>query len=109
VLTVSAGQCSPFRPTFTQGGWYAYEPRYLRRIPICAASEGDDATGQLEQAAVELTRLSGELAAAQTPYAAEAWKREQTRWENRVDVLVYRLFGLTDDEIGMVQASLNRG
>ena len=92
-----------------QGGWYAYEPRYLRRIPICAATDGDDVAGQLEQAAVELTRLSGELAVAQTPFAAETWRREQTRWENRVDMLVYQVFGLADDEIGMVQASLNRG
>ena len=92
-----------------QGGWYAYEPRYLRRIPICAAIEGDDVAEQLEHAAVELTRLSGEFAAAQAPFAAEARKREQTRWEHQVDTLVYQLFGLTEDEIHMVEASLNRG
>ena len=92
-----------------QGGWFAYEPRYLSRIPICVpdstTANGRDLTEHLRQCADELTRICRQVMAAQAPLAAESLMREKVIWENRIDRRVYELYGLTDDEIALVEES----
>jgi len=92
-----------------QGGWFAYEPRYLRRIPVCipdsATSEGKNRVEQLRQHADELTRVHLRISTAQTPQEAGGLMREKAMYERRVDRLVYALYGLTDDEVALVEES----
>jgi len=93
-----------------QGGWFAYEPRYLRRIPVCipdsSTSEGKNRGEQLSQHADELTRVHLRISAAQTPREADGLKREKAMFESRIDHLVYDLYGLTDEEIALVEESV---
>ena len=90
-----------------QGGWFAYEPRYLRRIPVCipdsATAEGRERAEQLRQHADELTRLHLRVSTAQTSREADGLMREKAVCENRVDRLVYDLYGRTDAEIALVE------
>jgi hypothetical protein len=93
-----------------QGGWFAYEPRYLRRIPVCipgsSTAEGRERVRQLGQYADELTRVYLRVSTAQTAQEANGLVREKAMCEGRVDRLVYDLYGLTDAEIALVEESV---
>jgi len=92
-----------------QGGWFAYEPRYLRRmsirLPSSRTDEGRGFLAILDEAARELTRLHAALSEATTSLDCERLKRESAAMEKRVDRIVYDLYGLTDDEIALVEES----
>jgi len=48
-------------------------------------------------------RLHKDLPKAKTPHEQESLQREIDANERRVDTLVYELYGLTEDEIAIVE------
>jgi hypothetical protein len=98
--------------TCFQGGWFAYEPRFLNRIPVCmpdaASTEGRDLSEQLGQGAAQLTHICSDMTVARTPAIADGLRRERTMWERRVDRLVYHLYGLTQNDITVIEASFEK-
>ena len=93
---------SPF-----QGGWYAYEPRYLHRLPIRPINFSDPADVARHDELVELVErmlaLHKELAAAQTPTGRTMLQRQIAATDRQIDRLVYELYGLTEEEIKIVE------
>ena len=76
-----------------QGGFYEFKPMYVGQIPIPSTSQAD-------QAALEAL-VDRILAAKQAnPHA------DVTNLEREIDEHVYRLYGLTPDEIRIVEESL---
>jgi len=75
-----------------QGGFFEYKPVYISQIPIPTASN-------VQQQAIEslVTRI---LAAKQTDP-----KSDTTVLESEVDALVYGLYGLTEEEIAIVEGT----
>jgi len=71
-----------------QGGYFEYKPMYIEQLPICDATPA-------QRAAIE--SLVGKLLAAkgQGPQVAE--------WERELNALVYELYGLTEEEIAIVE------
>ena len=43
--------------------------------------------------------------AAQTPLEGDSLMREKAMWQRRIDSLVYNIYGLTADEITIVESS----
>lgn len=90
-----------------QGGWYAYEPRYLRRIPI-RPIDFDDPQDQrrhdrLAALAEGMLSLHKQLDAAKTPTDKTGIQRQIDATDRQIDQLVYELYELTDDEIEIVE------
>ncbi len=89
-----------------QGGWYAYEPRYLNRIPIRPINFSDPADKARHDRMVALVeqmlelhkRLAGASAAGR-----EVLQRQIDATDGQIDQLVYELYGLTEDEIRIVE------
>ncbi|MBE0680555.1 MAG: Eco57I restriction-modification methylase domain-containing protein, partial [Anaerolineales bacterium] len=93
---------SPF-----QGGWYAYEPRYLTRIPIHPINLSNPAEKAQHDKMVSLVErmlaLQKSLQSAHNPQEADRLTREVESTDKAIDNLVYELYGLTEEEIGIVE------
>ena len=73
-----------------RGGWYSFESRFISKMPIPNLSE------DAQQPIISLvTRI---LTAKQTDPQSDT-----TALEAEVDALVYGLYGLTEEEIGIVE------
>jgi hypothetical protein len=78
-----------------QGGFYEFKPMYVGQLPIPSAS-------QAEQAALEAV-VDKILAAKRANPQADV-----SAWEREIDERVYRLYGLTPEEIKIVEESVKR-
>jgi len=75
-------------------------------VPDSTTAKGRDLTNQLRQCADALTHIYRQVMTTQTPQASGSLMREKAMWESRIDRLVYDLYGLTDDEIALVEESV---
>lgn len=92
-----------------QGGWYAYEPRYLNRIPIRPIDflkPVDMAYHDQIVALVEkMLELNKRLPAAKTSQERGVIQRQSEATDRQIDELVYQLYDLTAEEIAIVEAA----
>jgi hypothetical protein len=93
---------SPFR-----GGYYAYNRQYIQGLPIRTADlqvrkdvAGHDGMVALVERMLDLHKR---LAAATIPADNELYQRQIETTDEEIDALVYELYGLTDEEIAMVE------
>lgn len=93
--------------TTMRGGWFSYEARFIKHLPIVPI----DFNNADEKAMHDLIVGSVEqIMEAKPKLAAAASERDRDFWQNKCDVLektiddtVYKLYGLTQDEIGLVE------
>ena len=92
-----------------QNGWFAYEPRYLARMPIRRidfASPADAARhDQLVTLVEQMLDLHRRLADARTPADRALLDRAIAATDKEIDRLVYELYDLTTDEIALVEGA----
>ena len=92
-----------------QGGYFEQKPVYLTQIPIPRLDQNnpiDSARHDRIAALVdEMLALQRELAAAEHAWAEEQedLARRIARVDREIDGLVYQLYGLTEDEIKIVE------
>jgi hypothetical protein len=91
-----------------QGGFFAYEPRYLRRIPIKTINNDDPANVARHDRMVSLVErmlsLHKQLPEAATPHEKTALASDLIEaTDGQIDALVYELYGLTEEEIRIVE------
>ncbi len=95
---------SPFR-----SGWYAYEPRFLNRIPIYTINLSDPADvqhyNQIVSIVERMLSLHEQFAGSNTPAEKILLQRQIDTTDRQIDALVYDLYGLTDEEIRLVEGS----
>jgi len=80
--------------TNLRGGDYHIYPEHIRNIPIPTA------TPALQQ---EISTLVDKILAAKKASAGSATKADTTALEHKIDELVYKLYGLTEEEIAIVE------
>jgi len=95
--------------TSMRGGWYSFESRFIRDLPI--AVHTDSLGGAASREAIvdgvrRLVALSEQLRAARTGQEAAQSQREFDAVSTRIDRLVYDRYGLTEDEIALVEGSV---
>jgi len=95
---------SPFRH-----GWYAYNKQYIERLPIRRIHFDDPADvarhDRLAALVEEMLQLQREKAAAETRLLDSRHDlARQIEWlDAQIDALVYELYGLTEEEIAVVE------
>ncbi|MCG2768289.1 MAG: Eco57I restriction-modification methylase domain-containing protein, partial [Anaerolineae bacterium] len=98
---------TPFR-----GGYYAYSRQFIEQLPIRAIDSADPADVARHDKMVALVErmlaLHKQLADAKTPrprtpMAKELLQRQIDATDRQIDRLVYELYGLTEEEIGIVE------
>lgn len=95
---------SPFR-----GGYWSYGKRYIEQLPIRTIDFSDPADRARHDKMVKLVesmlKLHEQLAAAKTAHDKTLIQRQIDATGRQLDALVYALYGLTDEEIRMVEAA----
>jgi hypothetical protein len=78
----------------------------LKRLPI--PSCGKDCRDQVVNLVEAMLKLHKDLAAAKTPNEKETIQRQIAATDEQIDQLVYELYGLTDEEIAIVEEATQR-
>jgi hypothetical protein len=93
---------TPFR-----GGYWSYGKRFIEQLPIRTIDFSDPADKTRHDRIVQLVEsmlvLHKQLALAQTDHEKTALQRQIDEMDRQIDELVYELYGLTDEEIRIVE------
>ena len=89
------------------GGYYAYNRQYIQNLPIRPIDFTDKKDAARHDRMVGLVtrmlELNKKLAAASTPADKDLYKRQVDATDKEIDALVYELYGLTKEEIKVVE------
>ena len=95
---------SPF-----QGGWFAYEPRYLSRIPVFAVDPAKKAqvavSDRISDLAESMLTLHSHRAHATSASQRDIVERQIDAADIEIDRLVCGLYGLSGEELALVERS----
>jgi len=88
---------------------YLYVKQYLEQLPICEI-DPSDRPAQARLVAIvalvtEMLELNKRLSAANDPAEKTAIERQIAATDRQIDELVYELYGLTDEEIRIVEGT----
>ncbi|MDO9537756.1 MAG: TaqI-like C-terminal specificity domain-containing protein, partial [Thermoplasmata archaeon] len=85
-----------------QGGYFEYKPMYLVQIPIAEAkSQATSIASSVEQ----MLDLHKRQAAVKTDHERTLLERQISATDREIDRLVYELYGLTEEEIKIVDGT----
>jgi len=87
-----------------RGGYFEYKPMYISQLPIPVASHLSK--DQIVSLVNQLLELNRQLQSATLETHRQQILRQIDHAERRVDGLVYELYGLTEEEIGIVEHTL---
>jgi hypothetical protein len=89
------------------GGYLRFQPPQLRRLPIHPINLSDPVDVARHDNMVSLVgqmlSLHKQLQEARTPHEQTALQRQIDATDRQIDALVYELYGLTDEEIKIVE------
>jgi hypothetical protein len=95
--------------TSFRGGYFAYNRQYIEQLPIRTidfTSPADVARHDRMVALVErMLDLHKKLASEGTPHVKTVLQRQSEATDKQIDALVYELYGLTDEEIAVVEVT----
>ncbi|HPA73577.1 MAG TPA: Eco57I restriction-modification methylase domain-containing protein, partial [Spirochaetota bacterium] len=97
------------KQTATQfrGGWYSFEARFIRNLPIRTIDFNDPTDKARHDKIVALVEqmltLNKKLAATHLGHEKTAIQRQIDATDKQIDALVYELYGLTEEEIRIVE------
>jgi type I restriction-modification system DNA methylase subunit len=93
--------------TQMRGGYYSYESRFIRNLPIQITNFSNPANKACHDKIVELVNrmlsLQKQFEAAKTPDDRARLQRQIDANDPQIDNLVYKLYGLTEKEIQIVE------
>ena len=93
-----------------RGGWITCTKQYFGELPIRIidlSTESDKSRhDQLVKLVEQMLELHQGLSAARTPQEQTALQRQIAATDARIDRLVYDLYGLTPEEIAVVEATV---
>jgi type I restriction-modification system DNA methylase subunit len=94
--------------TQMRGGWYSYESRFIRDLPIRIIDLADKTDKVAHDRMVKLVdsmlALNQQLAAAKSEAQKAVLHRQIDATDAEIDRLVYDLYGLTPEEIAIVES-----
>jgi type I restriction-modification system DNA methylase subunit len=88
-----------------RGGWFGYDAKVIRNIPIRTInfSDPEDKGKYDRMVALVECMLAFHKQSPRTPQEKEKLQREIDATDRQIDKLVYELYGLTEDEIKIVE------
>lgn len=95
--------------TTMRGGYFSYESRFIRHLPIRPIDFTDSADRARHDRVVALVEqllpAHRALAAAQAPHERTLLQRQIAAADQQLDTLVYELYGLSAEEVRLVEES----
>ena len=97
--------------TQMRGGWFSYESRFIRNLPIRIVNPSDSRDSASRDRIVGLVNqmiaAKRQLSAARTERDKNLFENKCANFDGQINQLVYRLYGLTADEIAIVEGRHN--
>ncbi|MGB7622323.1 MAG: N-6 DNA methylase, partial [Terriglobia bacterium] len=97
--------------TQMRGGYYSYESRFIRSLPIERIIPGSGVVDSHRERVVSLVEriidLKTRFASVHTEHDKTSIGREIDTMDHLIDQVVYQIYGLTDDEIKAVESAKN--
>ncbi len=91
-----------------QNGFFRYFTQFMEKLPIRSINFSDPAEKAKHDQMVTLVErmlaLHKNLASAKTPQEKESVQRQVESTDGAIDKLVYELYGLSEEEIGIVES-----
>ena len=93
--------------TTMRGGYFSYESRFIRNLPIRIAKNQEDNTrhDKIEELVKGLLDLNVRLASVKTAHERETIQRQIEATDQEIDKLVFRLYDFNEEEIDIVEES----
>ncbi len=95
-----------------QGGYFEYKPMYIKQLPILPVNDSDTEYKSRHDKIVQLVdrilMLNKQLAKTKAPHDREVLQRQIDATDKQIDRLVYELYELTEEEIGMIEETTNK-
>ncbi len=92
-----------------RGGYYSYESRFIRNLPVRIIDNSQKGEKNKHDLIVNLVEqmfsLYQQLNEAQTPPAKKRIQQQINATDRQINQLVYELYGLTDEEIVIVEGA----
>jgi hypothetical protein len=85
------------------GGYFEYKPMYVSLLPIAPRPSGSTEAIKVTKLVEHILSLHQQLANAKTPTEVTLLQRQIASTDIQIDALVYELYGLTDEEIKIVE------
>jgi hypothetical protein len=93
--------------TQMRGGYYSYESRFIRNLPIRTINFSDARDearhDQIVEVVSRMLSLNKQLPTAKTAHEKTILQRQINATDVQIDRLVYELYGLTEEEIQIVE------
>ncbi len=89
--------------TTFHGGYFAANKQYIEQLPIIQASEQQRSL--IESRVSQIVDLHKRIANTKTPDEKTTLQRQIDAVDKQIDKLVYELYGLTEEEIKIVEAT----
>jgi type I restriction-modification system DNA methylase subunit len=88
-----------------QGGYFEYKAMYVGQVPIKDLDSKTDREigGRIEQSVLSLLEMKKRTDASQAPQERTLLERQIAATDREIDRLVYQLYGLTEEDIGIVE------
>jgi hypothetical protein len=100
------------RSSVFRGGYIALNKQYIEQLPIRSIDFADRKDKARHDRVVELVdamlALHEKVATARTPHDRTTIERQIAATDQQIDTLVYELYGLTDEEINVVEEAAER-
>lgn len=97
--------------TQMRGGYYSYESRFIRHLPIRTFNLSNRAEKAQHDKMVALVdsmlQLHRQLSTAKSAAQKVIIQRQIEATDRQIDQLVYQLYGLTDEEVGLIEGREN--
>ncbi len=93
--------------TNLRGGYFKFSKQYIENAPILLSDKPHQ--DRLIAIVEQMLALHVRLAAAKTPHEADSLQSQIEATDARIDALVYELYGLTAEEIAIVEATVPVG
>ena len=95
-----------------RGGFFRYFTQYIEQLPIRTINFSDPADkarhDKMAALVEQMLALHKQLAAAKSPHGKTVLQRQIDATDRQIDQLVYELYGLTDQEIAIVEEAERR-
>ena len=90
-----------------RGGWFGYDAKVIRNIPIRIIDQTNTVDSLIFDQMNFLVKMMLDLhkQTPNTPQEHEQLQRQIAATDRQIDQLVYQLYGLTDEEIALVESS----
>ncbi|MFZ2807555.1 MAG: N-6 DNA methylase [Desulfosalsimonadaceae bacterium] len=93
-----------------QGGFYEYKPMYIQQIPIAVPDmnkqQDKHIHDQISSLVKKMLELNKQLQTSKLPHEKNVMKSQIETTDNQINQLVYQLYGLTAEEIQIIESEV---